>query len=114
MLSTGDQFPSFKEFKAAVADWSIKEKFFYNVYKSDKVRTIIRCRAVACSFTVRAFWKMEEDIVEVGKVDPIHICYGSGESQGAAIASIPQGTICDSSSCRISLGKVPRSSLEEK
>lgn len=76
---TGQQFSSFSEFKKAVSTWSIEDKFAYRVDKSDRGRTVIKCRMKDCPFLVRAFYDMEENCVVVDHIKADHICYGAGE-----------------------------------
>lgn len=75
---TGQQFPSFSEFKKAVACWSIEAKFAHRIDKSDSSR-VIKCRVTDCPFLVRAYYDMEEQLVTVGLVKAEHISYGAGE-----------------------------------
>jgi len=73
----GQQFATFTEFKAAIAEWSARDNFDIRYKKSDSTINIVVCWIPECAFRVRAIRKVKLGCVEVTVMDATHsACIG--------------------------------------
>ena len=67
------RFATWKALKKNVQDWSVREKFHFEVTHKDKDRVLYRCRDNQCQWGLRGN-HMEEGDIQITVLDSEHTC----------------------------------------
>ena len=80
-MQEGDEFVSFKAFKAAMQDWAMAgvQKFNLRYKKSDSSRNVVVCAHDDCPFRISATFSSTRQCVVVVSIGEEHNCVGAGQ-----------------------------------
>ena len=80
-MQEGDEFVSFKAFKAAMQDWAMAgaHKFNLRYKKSDSSRNVVVCAHDDCPFRISATFSSTRQCVVVVSIGEEHNCVGAGQ-----------------------------------
>ena len=84
VIELHQEFPTFADFKLAVANWSVAEKFAYRIHKTDRERVSIKCRVLTCPFSIYAVYRQHSENIQVTSISSHHTCIGEGQFQRKA------------------------------
>jgi MuDR family transposase len=104
------QFPSMADFKLALRNWAIVDKFEYRWSFCDTTRARAVCVHKQCPFTIRCNWYPKIAVAKVTVVVRDHNCIGEGIVQRSVasqlswlITSVPSIMTIDSSTTTLSI-----------
>jgi len=87
-IGLGDQFATFIEFKAAMAEWSAREHFDIRYKKSDNSVNLVVCWVEECTFRIRAQKKAKVGCIEVTVLNNTHTaCVGLLPSKRRSVST---------------------------
>jgi len=87
-IQLGNEFTSLKDFKSAVADWSVAAKFPYRIHKSDPSRVSIKCRLSTCPFSIYAVIQPPTENAIITSISSEHTCVGSAQFKRTAASRL--------------------------